>query len=101
MGISVQLQDENGVPIETLHDPTMILSRLLDCQDFSSTRCLGFIDPYGDTTFNRAQVDVLLSELAAIRDDTDAMTRAHLDDITGLAIKAQAEPHLYLKFIGD
>jgi hypothetical protein len=101
LGIDVQLQDEDGVPLEQHYDPHMLLSRFLEERDLSSTHCLQFIDPYGDTTFNRYQTRVLLKELAAVRDGVDSATRDYLDKILHVANLANAEPHLYVKFIGD
>ena len=38
---------------------------ILATGDFSNTACLRFIDPYGDTVFNRRQAPVLIEELQA------------------------------------
>jgi hypothetical protein len=42
------------------------MNRLLSLTALDSTLCLQFIDPYGDTVFNRYQFPVLQSECSAL-----------------------------------
>jgi hypothetical protein len=42
------------------------MNRLLSLSVLDSTRCLQFIDPYGDTVFNSYQIPVLQSECSAL-----------------------------------
>jgi hypothetical protein len=79
----------------------MLLSHFLEERDLSATQCLQFIDPYGDTTFNRYQTRVLIKEIAEVRDGVDSATRDYFDKILRVANLALVEPHLYVKFIGD
>jgi hypothetical protein len=101
VGINVRLQNEDGVPIETHGDPHMLLSRFVLERDLSATKCLQFIDPYGDTTFNQDQVRVLIEEIGSFRESVDSATREYFDKILRVSGLAMAEPHLYVKFIGD
>ena len=101
MGIDVHLQNESGADLRSYFDSQMLLPTMLDAFDTSKTTCLRFIDPYGDTTFNREQVEVLLIELSQLRDRLDTKTREFVDSIIELGEEVQSGNHLYLKFIGD
>jgi hypothetical protein len=99
MGIDVNLQDERGTVIEFLHDEKSLLNKLLPRENRS---LLSGIDPYGDTIFNRLQMDQFLSEWNELRKKEMAPDQAnHLQKIETLALRCQREVHLYLKFIGD
>jgi hypothetical protein len=102
MGLSVALQDEDGRTIEVVLDSKNHLHRLLPPPDDVSYPYLRFIDWYGDTVFNRLQIEGFLNEWAKLKER--AMTedeRELILRIEKLAYDCQAEPHLYLKFIGD
>ena len=102
MGIDVHLQDERGTDLRVVPDSEMILSRLvLHSPEIENTICLRFVMPYANTTFNQAQLPVLLSELGALRPSLDAKSLAFVDSVISLAKEANLEPHLYVKFIGD
>ena len=101
MGINVSLQDERGTDLKTILDPQMLLPRLLQKPEVQGSTCLRFVMPYADTTFNQAQVAVLLGELAGLRFSLDENSRIFIDAVIDLAERAEREPHLYLKFIGD
>lgn len=59
---------------------------------------LRWVDPWGDTVFNRAQCRALVLELDVLAAQTgDEVIR----EIRELAERVAAEPHLYLVFIGD
>ena len=66
------------------------------------TRCLQFIDPYGDTTFNQLQIPKLIEELEALslNCQTDEKRR-ELEAVIEFVRKAKGEPHTYIKFYGD
>ena len=101
MGINVHLQDERGTDLRIVADPDMLLPALLRRPEVGGSTCLRFVLPYADTTFNHAQVSVLLGELAGLRPNLNGRTRAFVDSIVGLAEEAEHGTHLYLKFIGD
>ncbi len=102
MGLGIVLQDERGKRIDGVEDPTNILHRLLPSPDDMSSRCLRYVDWYGDTVFNRRQIGDVLEELQLLS------KKAHADDekellgrIINLARRCQGEAHLYVKFCGD
>lgn len=59
---------------------------------------LKWVDPWGDTVFNRAQCRSLVAELLRAEEifGSDVFSR-----LVRLAERAASEPHLYLVFIGD
>ena len=78
-----------------------IVSELLALAD-PSGRCLAFIDPYGDTTFNQLQLPVLLQEITLVRDRLpDGELRTRADDLLSFLRLALNQMHTYIKFIGD
>jgi hypothetical protein len=62
MGIDARIEAELETCVAELLDPHNRLNWLLRLAILDSTRCLQFIDPYGDTVFNRLQIPVLQSE---------------------------------------
>lgn len=103
MGIDVKLQTDLGQPIgERVGDRRNALHRLLPAHDDPSYQCLCFVDWYGDTIFNRAQMKVVLVELERIRHNAEsAEDHELLDRIAALARQGQMKPHRYLRFVGD
>jgi len=102
MPMTIRLQDESGEVIDEVHDTKGILVSRFPLLTDQSYHCLRFIDPYGDTYFNRIQIDAYLSEWdrllgkVAEKEIKDLYMR-----IKALAQRCQQEPHLYLKFVGD
>jgi hypothetical protein len=97
MAIDVEWQDERGEQIARYDGPA-IDGRLPERAP-STSACLRFIDPYGDTTFNDAQVAVLEQELAAIDGSDDVAGQAR--SLLSFVRRVQDRTHRYLKFIGD
>jgi hypothetical protein len=97
----VHLQDERGTDLRVIADSEMLLPALLRKSEVGGSVCLRFVLPYADTTFNHAQVSILLGELAGLRPNLDERTRVFVDSVIGLAEEAERDTHLYLKFIGD
>jgi hypothetical protein len=97
--ITVVLQDENGNEVTQGVDvPTNVLAR----PDDPRFTCLRFVDPYGDTVFNRLQVGPLLEDLHLIRDSSEMhQYEAAIRKIEELIERCQKEPHLYIRFVGD
>ena len=102
MGINVRLETEYGNVLGEVLDPQNQLEGLLPSWDDKHFACLRFVDPYGNTIFNRPQMPTVLAELRAIRGNASTPEQETLlNAIEELAQAAQGEPHLYLKFIGD
>jgi hypothetical protein len=101
MAVNAHLTDERGLVLGEVLDRAGAMGRVLSLDGIEQTVCVRFIDPYGDTVFNRAQATVLLGELAGLRPRLDDESRCFLDGIIGLAERVEAGPHLYLKFVGD
>jgi hypothetical protein len=99
LGIDVNLQDERGTVIECIFDEKNLLNKLLRREDRS---LLSGIDPYGDTTFNRSQMDQFLSEWNELKKkDMSPEQVEHVKKIEELALRCKRDVHLYLKFVGD
>jgi hypothetical protein len=105
--IEVRLEDESG-NVVTVEDPSGGtcngaggFDRLLPRDDVSY-RCLGVVDPYGETVFNRLQMPFLLDDLARL-DAASAKEgeRRGLLRLEALARRCREGTHLYLHFIGD
>jgi len=129
MGIDVRWEDESGNQLEEIPDPKNHLGFALTLSPLEKTVCLRFIDPYGDTVFNRQQIPVLISELQDLQrlitseqfdglreklemeyqadnsPKTEARTAIeiseHITRIVELAQRSIDEVHTYLKFYGD
>jgi hypothetical protein len=102
MGLAIALQDEFGGHLEIVTDPKNILGRLLSEYSDYAHPILSSIDLYGDTIFNRIQMDRFLAEWAEAL--ANAKTPEQKDLISAVEILARRcrdETHLYLKFIGD
>jgi hypothetical protein len=97
--IEILRVDENGLTEATFPDPE-VLHHLLATDAPGDTCCLRFIDPYGDTTFNRLQLPVLAAELRAAA-ASSAASRERVKALARFVEAAGEEPHHYVKFIGD
>jgi hypothetical protein len=84
MGIDAKIQTEQGECVATLGDPHMRMNRLLSFAFVDSTVCLRFIDPYGDTVFNRLQIPVLQDELQML---AVQLTEPNLVEVKRLYLK--------------
>ncbi|MEJ7914240.1 MAG: hypothetical protein WKF70_13855 [Chitinophagaceae bacterium] len=62
------------------------------------SKLLCYLDPYGDTFFNRLQIDDLIEDL---RNLEKLETNTLIDDICALAVRCKEEIHSYLVFYGD
>ena len=81
MPIHVRLEDYHGNAIADLISPMWLTNAwltnwLVQLPEIEQTVCLRFIDLYGDTVFNQAQVRTLIEELTAI---ADALTNEAID----------------------
>ena len=102
MGLGIELQDERGETLKSVADPKNLLGHLLPSNDDNSHPMLASIDRYGDTVFNRMQVERFLREwtLVSARAQTPE-EHSLVVAIETMALRCQSEVHLYLKFVGD
>lgn len=101
MGVDVYIETEFGERIEEFLDPKGIIARLLPIGD-NRFSLLRYIDLYGNTIFNRLQMEQLLFELEQLKnDDRTPEEIAVIEKLQEMARRCQNEPHLYLKFYGD
>ena len=102
MGLGIALQDEFGCELDMVADPKNYLGKLLPEYGDSVFPMLASIDFYGDTTFNRMQMERFLAEWSeVIAKAQSPEERELLSRVEGMAKRARDEVHLYLKFIGD
>ena len=100
--IKIALVDEHGNDEAVVTGDTHLLDPILPHFQSDRFQCLRFIDPFGDTVFNRLQMQHLTHEWDALqRVSTDVATQDLLAEVADLIRKGTAEPHTYLKFIGD
>ncbi len=102
MALEIALVDEKGQKIQSVHDRYGLLIPLIERGTDENSQCLRFIDPYGDTVFNRLQLSQLLRELnqleAITKDDQEHELIRKIED---LVTRGQGDTHLYIKFYGD
>jgi hypothetical protein len=81
VGIDARLEDQGGRIVAELQDASGYLNWLLSLIAHEANGCARFIDPYGQTVFNRLQIDQLKAELEELRD--------HITDEALVASKRQ------------
>ena len=101
MGIVVQLTDERGHSLATAADPHGFVDRVVDGTR-DGLRLLTWVDPYGDTVFNKLQMPTFLDDWTRVRasvaGDRDEETWQRVRE---LAERCARETHVYLRFTGD
>ena len=98
--IDVVRQDESGREIARYLD-SGVVSELLTEAD-PDGRCLAFIDPYADATFNQLQLPVLVEEIRRVQEKLPvAELRERVENFILFLKLALDEPHLCVKFVGD
>lgn len=101
MGIDVYWKDENGGVLAALDDPYILSSLTSLFSRQSSSVCLRFVDPAGDTCFNQQQIPVLWTELRQLLPlITDPRATKHVNKLLEL-VEGATQPHTYIWFIGD
>ena len=102
MGVDCTLRTEQGEILDSVEDPTGVVAQLIPALDDERYHCWRFIDPYGDTVFNRLQMERFISEIEQLRADVgDPRARLALERIGSLARECRDGVHLHLKFLGD
>ena len=98
--IAVQIQDENGV-VESRHPDPHIVDVLREHAPADS-KCLQFIDAYGDTTFNPYQARALVTEMeVAARSLVGPGQRERAVALVDFVRPVGEMIHMYLKFVGE
>jgi hypothetical protein len=98
----VILEEEDGSVVERLDDARNLLGSVLPGYEDATFHQLRFIDPYGDTVFNRPQMEPFLVEWDRIATrPLDVERRRVVDQVARLARRCSEEVHLYLRFRGD
>jgi len=101
MPIKVILQAMDGKREDEVVDPEYSLANIWPVDD-RSYPLLQYVDPYGNTMFNRQQMPEVRKELNNLleRASTDKQ-RDILLRILALVAKCEDRPHMLLRFRGD
>ena len=75
-------------------------SEVIPPTDDRQSPCLRWVDPYGDTIFNKFQAAALVNELEALVAASPDLTSS-LAGVARLARDCAEGTHLYLWFVGD
>jgi hypothetical protein len=101
MGINVQLRSESGEIFDEVIDVKMTLSRAAQTE-FSGTRLLQYVVPWGDAMFNQAQSKNLAMDIRDVMEDTKGIQLHELlARILTLVDRLSSNPDIYLWFMGD
>jgi hypothetical protein len=102
--LSIKLKRENGTLVRGFNDKGTIISliyRRVKDED-QGIWLIDFIDPYGDTIFNIAQMERLLKELPYLLDEARNETETEaVNRLIKLVEEGCRGIHLYLWLIGD
>jgi hypothetical protein len=102
MGLCIAVRSESGEQLDFIADEKNLLDTIIGDPEPHSFPMLASIDRYGDTTFNRNQLDMFLSEWESLFSNTrDREEILLLEKIKQMAISATQGVHQYLVFIGD
>jgi hypothetical protein len=96
-----RLQSERGEVREQVVDRGGYLVASVPPLSDEGSPCWRFIDPNGDTVFNRLQMEPFLVELDLIIRQAPADRLQLLERVRALAIRCRDDAHLYLRFEGD
>jgi hypothetical protein len=94
MAWTIILEDEHKKPVSTLSDEFDIGFN----GDMNNFKLLCYLDAYGDTFFNRLQMEDLIKDLQSLK---LVESNPLLDEIKILAERCKNEEHTYLAFYGD
>lgn len=82
-----------------LSDETIVPLEVLQSIPLETCPLLVHIDAYGDTIFNRSQMEVIISEIESLLNSSRQFSleeRIFLDDLRRLCILGDVGPHRYL-----
>ena len=102
MGLDAYLEDEFGEKVDSFLDESGLLAASMPSGN-AGYPMLRFVDVEGVTVFNRLQLAVVITELERLAAAAEAEPEAKpaLSRVLKMAKKAAAEPHLYLRLLGD
>lgn len=100
MGLDAYLEDEFGEELDARADEGGRLAAAWPTGD-PAYPLLRFVDAEGTTLFNRRQLLAALPEFEAFARAAPPELKAVAARLLGFARRASAEPHLYLRFLGD
>lgn len=100
MGLDAYLEDEFGEELDSVADEDGLLAGAWPAGD-PAYPLLRFVDTEGTTMFNRLQLTAALTEFEALEKSVPPEKRSAFARLLKLARRAAAEPHLYLRFLGD
>ena len=92
-------QDENGHAEARFPNPHAVHEVFANPPPDS--HCLQYIDPYGDTVFNRGQVERLMAEFQNELASRSPELQHHIRQLLAFLRPAVEAGHLYVKFVGD
>jgi hypothetical protein len=97
MGLTIILEGEDGRQVHALEGELYCTSQDLYENDF---KILKYVDLYGNTTFNRMQLDDLIDDLSSLEIRLP-MQSSFIKEVIELAKSSKERVHTYLKFYGD
>lgn len=101
VGYRVVWQDGHGVERATFEKPGYD-TRLAQPDVIQGTKCLQFVDPYGDTIFNQLQLPVFIEELEAVVERAgEANLAGSVGELVRFLRACQGHIHTYVKVVGD
>lgn len=100
MGLDAYLEDEFGGELDSFLDDGGVLAAAMPTGD-EAYPMLRYVDVEGVTAFNRLQLAVVIPELERLMEKAEPNTKHALSRAHKMAKKAAAEPHLYLRLLGD
>jgi hypothetical protein len=102
MGLFIALETESGEKIQSIEDTKNILHQLLPLQVDESYKLLRFVDWYGDTIFNRIQMEALIADITLLLKKVHSQEEIDLMlNIVKMCKRCSDEQHLYVKIYGD
>lgn len=100
MGLDATLEDEFGEELDSVSDEGGRLAAAWPAGN-PSYPVLRHVDPEGTTLLNRLQLEAALPEFEAFAAAAPADLKPVAARLLKFARQAAAEPHLYLRFLGD
>lgn len=100
MGFLIILEDETARPLDQTELSDQIGKRLPTIAN-GQYSLLQHVDPYGDTVFNRPQMEAFLPDWRRLVSECGAQQSSEVAAVESMALRCRDEVHLYLRFRGD